>query len=434
MRGLLGSSIASIAVKGVAAVAGLTANVLIARALGPSGAGTYFLALTVLTVFAVVGRAGTDVAALKHVAAYLGRARSDLASVVVHASWSRLRTFAGLATAALAAFAWFGAAQAFGDGALTRPLLVMAAAVVPLAGIGLVAELLKAERRVVLGMIVQSLWIPATVATGLGLALVSGWSLAPVHVAIFYVVASTTGVLAGWRFHRRLIESTPVPARAARGDDAPAPESVDDASLGREANTYLAIAVQNLVLTTTDTIMLGLMAAPAEVGLFVVAMRVANIGSLALAAINSVVGPRFANYAGQGDREGLARLARTMTRFMAAVSLVLFGGLFAFRSEILGLFGPEFTAASTAFAILCLGQLVVLGTGPTAYLLMMTGHHAFHRTSLSVAAVANIVLNLVLIPWLGIVGAAIATAASHGVKNLITVGYVRVRLGFWVLP
>ena len=67
--------------------------------------------------------------------------------------------------------------------------------------------------------------------------------------------------------------------------------------------------------------------------------------------------------------------------------------------------------------------LIVCFVGSAGQLLNMTGHERDVTKGMAYAAVLNIVLNLSLIPWLGIYGAAIATAIS-----LITQGVLLWRL------
>ena len=63
------------------------------------------------------------------------------------------------------------------------------------------------------------------------------------------------------------------------------------------------------------------------------------------------------------------------------------------------------------------------------YLLNMTGHHRDTIRAYALAAVANIVLNLLLIPAFGIIGAAIATYTAMLGGNFYLYRLVQKRLG-----
>lgn len=68
--------------------------------------------------------------------------------------------------------------------------------------------------------------------------------------------------------------------------------------------------------------------------------------------------------------------------------------------------------------MLILGQLVNVGSGSVGYLLLMTGHQSQAALVMSVTAIVNIVLNLVMIHWFGIFGAGLATALSLVLWNV----------------
>ena len=89
-----------------------------------------------------------------------------------------------------------------------------------------------------------------------------------------------------------------------------------------------------------------------------------------------------------------------------------------FGDRILGLFGAEFVAARWSMTVLILGQLVNVGSGSVGYLMGMTGHHRQSAFVLGCSAVLNIILNAILIPIFGIMGAAIATALTMALWNI----------------
>jgi len=105
-------------------------------------------------------------------------------------------------------------------------------------------------------------------------------------------------------------------------------------------------------------------------------------------------------------------LLRQMQRWCVLPSL---GGavvLLVLGKPLLWLFGPSFTAAYPAMFILAIGYVIRAFGGPAQSLLMATGHHN-RATGILMATVAlSGALNLGLIPWFGIFGAAVATACA----------------------
>ena len=75
------------------------------------------------------------------------------------------------------------------------------------------------------------------------------------------------------------------------------------------------------------------------------------------------------------------------------------------------------------------GLVLRSATLPVEYLLNMTGHHRDTIRIYALAALANIALNLLLIPSFGIIGAAIGTYMAMLGGNVFLYRLVRKRLG-----
>jgi O-antigen/teichoic acid export membrane protein len=80
-------------------------------------------------------------------------------------------------------------------------------------------------------------------------------------------------------------------------------------------------------------------------------------------------------------------------------------------------------------SILCIGQMVNAATGSTVLLLNMSGYEQNTATALGLATAIHIAMNLWMIPLLGIEGAALASATSLALWNVILFYRVRRVLG-----
>src|SRR5690606_19523202 len=101
------------------------------------------------------------------------------------------------------------------------------------------------------------------------------------------------------------------------------------------------------------------------------------------------------------------------SRVIAGIAIII-GGLFCVFGEwILGfLFGNQYEAAYLPLVILTVGQLGNALFGSVGALLNMTGHERDTLSGMFVALLANLLIGVLLIPDLGMVGAAIASACS----------------------
>jgi len=103
---------------------------------------------------------------------------------------------------------------------------------------------------------------------------------------------------------------------------------------------------------------------------------------------------------------------------VSSLILILFGD-FALR-----LFGAEFSVGYPALAILLCGQLIHAFCGPTGHMMAMTGLQDIYAKVITYSLFLNLGLNLVLIPKIGMLGAAIASAVSLASWNLALAVYV----------
>ena len=173
-----------------------------------------------------------------------------------------------------------------------------------------------------------------------------------------------------------------------------------------------------VVLSQTDTIMTGSILGSFYVGIYGAAFKTAAGVSFILSGVNAIAAPMFATLHAQGDYRVLQKLTSTVAKWMFYPTFIFALLLIVFGDRILAMFGSEFVAARWSMTILILGQLVNVGAGSVGYLMEMTGHHKQSASVLGCSAVLNLILNAILIPTLGIMGAAIATASTMALWNI----------------
>ena len=184
-----------------------------------------------------------------------------------------------------------------------------------------------------------------------------------------------------------------------------------------------------LVLLWTDVLMVGAFLPAEELGGYRAASKTASILLLFLASINTIFAPIIADLHQRGDARRLAGVFRVATRWSFAATLPFFIVLLLLDEQLLLVFGPEFTIGTLSLGILATAQLLKSGSGGVDYLLMMSGHQYAKLIGDGLFAGVNVALNFLLIPRLGIAGAAWATAVSVVGLNLLRLLQVRALLG-----
>ncbi len=385
--------------------------------LGATGFGAYALSMALLNTLLIFSRLGFDVSPLR--LATLFNADGD---------WGRLRGFAWITRVLpLGAGVLLGGAAALFLYLALPPGLVRAALMVGCAGVPLWTLLLVDQGMLrALGRAASAFTAGELVRPGvlLGSILLLGGSLlktpsdAPRAVALHLA-----GITAGALLNVVLIRATlPDPAKAVR----PVLE------VGSWLRTSVALGVVtgvSALLSQVDTLVVGSMLAPADVGLFSLARRIATLLSFGLVAVNAVAAPRFSRLHRDGDHAALSDYVRHAARLATAVTILPAIGIAVFGRTILGWFGPEFVAAHTLLDVFLFGQVVNASCGPVALLLSLTGHARVATQVFGVALIALLAGCVVFVPLFGILGAAVVSAIVLTGWNVTMVWIGSRRLG-----
>src|SRR5690242_8686169 len=103
---------------------------------------------------------------------------------------------------------------------------------------------------------------------------------------------------------------------------------------------------------------------------------------------------------------------KVVTKWSLTLSWPIFLCCLVFHRAILGVFGQSYTAGWLVLVTLALGNLVDAGVGSVNYLLVMTGRPRILLMNTLGTVFVNVTLALLLIPRLGVTGAAVAAALT----------------------
>lgn len=202
----------------------------------------------------------------------------------------------------------------------------------------------------------------------------------------------------------------------------------------RASFPFMLILTFQIILTDTDMIMLGGFVEPDQVAIYFASVRTASLVLFISFAVSALAVPKFASLHANGEKAELQRLVTGVVQWIFWPSLAFVIVLLIFGRPILSLFGPEFTDGYFVLAILMLAHLVRAATGPIDHLLNMTGNQGATAWVLACSGIINIFLNALLIPYFGLVGAAISTTVSIIISTVWLLILVKYRLGMnaWI--
>jgi len=171
----------------------------------------------------------------------------------------------------------------------------------------------------------------------------------------------------------------------------------------------------------TGILILGAFGTAEMVGEYVPAIRIGEIASFSLLAVNAAMVARFSVLYSKGEIEQLQHVLSKTFALISSVGLcaLIFIGLFA--DEIIGLFGLSNSTIKVALLVLLASQLIDILSGSTAALMTVANQERYAAIVAVLTTACTVIGSLLLIPVYGIVGAACASLISMIVWNVLLI-------------
>jgi O-antigen/teichoic acid export membrane protein len=171
-------------------------------------------------------------------------------------------------------------------------------------------------------------------------------------------------------------------------------------------------------------------------GIYAMAYRVVNIGTM---PITSIVGAAFPRFFREGVKgiAALVPMARALLRRTVVLGVLVSVGMFLCAPIIPHLIGKSYAESVSALRWLCLIPFFRCFHLSAGDAIAGAGHQKFRLISQSIAALGNLLLNLYLVPrysWLGAAWASLATDGSLGIMNWVALSLLSRRSRPLFLP
>ncbi len=397
-------------------------NAVALQFLGRSGFGLYRQVAQVLALLAQIGLAGFNYASMRFItrARAAGRPGEVRGAALVGVMGSIVASIFVLGAALVGAELLAGVfADTEGDVPGLVRLIRIGAPYVPLYALMQVLRYCtQAYKTMVPSVIAGNIVQPAArFVIGLG-ALVLGFEVAGAIGSLVISVA-LGALVAGWYFARML---TP----EERGATVVRPTGPMIRFALPQAGASL-FGVQTLGL---GVILLGLVSTNTQVAYFAVALSLQGLPSVFLGGIVNIWAPVVSDLYERGEIARLDALYKTINRWIATFSLPLIAVLILESDFFVRTFFPKaFPGAVAVAAVLAAGNIFYTGTGPTGYVISMTGRPGVNFANSVVAVVLYAVGGVLVIPAHGALGMAIVDAIVTGVINLARVVQAKILVG-----
>lgn len=405
----------------VVVVAGGLLMVVLARLLGPDEYGLLFLAIAVFGTLQVLSKLGLAKSGARYVATYKEQDDGQLRHV--------LRTTLGLN---LVAVAVVGIGLFVAHGELATLLGEPSLETLLLFGVAFLAfEALKTYVRMILQGFeaielaaaihaidqgTRFLFAVGFVLLGFGaLGALAGWILG-------FLVASAVGLLAIYRRYYRDSPAAPIESGLRR-------------RIAEYAVPLTATNTANVLDKEIDTVLVGFFLTPVAVSYYVLSKQVIQFVETPVEALGFTLSPTFGAQKAAGTVDRAARLYETaLVHALLCYVPIAAGVLLVAEPTIQLVFGADYLGAVVVLQVLSLYAVLQAVTKLTSNGLDFLGRARDRAIVKGGTAAANVGLNVVLIPTVGVVGAAIATVVTYSLYTFANVYIIHqefdLRLGY----
>ena len=387
-----------------AAVAFLS-GILLGRWLGPEAFGRYSYAITIIIVVRIAANLGLPMLTMRTVAIYQGN--KDWPHLKGLLRYAAVSTVAGgvgaalLTAAVLIAFTPHAFSQTGLLTLMALPLLLF----LPISETA--AGAIRGLQHVSLG---QSSELARSFLYLIALVLALLWfrDLTASSALILRIAAEALGAAVTLAVLLRLLPA----------DLRQAPVRMRIFEWRKGQLSFIVLESMFIIYQQTSILMLGLMRPMAEVGVYRMAFNLSLVLTFASSIASVALGPLAASAWAAGKRDQLEDAATRLSRLAFALTLVLFVALLAVTPIIISILGPGFSGLMIPLVILGVNQVVRALMSAASMITLMTGSEATAAWGVAASALANIVLNAVLIPPFGMIGSAIAMLIATTILSL----------------
>ncbi|MDQ4065589.1 MAG: oligosaccharide flippase family protein [Actinomycetota bacterium] len=418
LTGAAARDVATVAKGGAVQIAGqitqrflsMLFSILLGRMLGPPGLGMYGQVRQILTVCGQLGLAGYNYAAMRFIA--IARA-NDQAPGVKGAARVAL---GGTLLASTIVFA----ALVIGAPLLAEPfepdndraaelsrLLRLGAAYVPLFGVLQVLRYCTQAYKTMVPSVVAGNIVQPSVRFVLGVgALLLGFGVAGAVTTL--AVSMAVGAVVAWILFARLMTE-------AQRHATPA---ADRRAMTRFALPQAGASLLGIQSLGLGVLLLGLISDRVAVAFFTVALALEAPGGIFLSGIVNIWAPVVSDLHAKGAIDRLGSLYQTITRWVATFSFPMFAALILEPDLFIEVtFGPRFLDAVPVVMVMAAGNFFYTGTGPTGYVISMTGHPGYNFVNSVVSVGLYIMLAILVVPSHGALGMAWVHAGITALAN-----------------
>lgn len=204
----------------------------------------------------------------------------------------------------------------------------------------------------------------------------------------------------------------------------------DFTSIPRHFRSLISMFIPSLAVSlykVMDKIMIGIFSNTTQVGFYENSEKVINISLGFVTALGTVMLPRMTNLAVKGDTQKIEKTIDTSMHFIMILSIAMTFGIIGIADIFMPVFyGEEFKKCNSLLIALSLSMPFTSFANVLRTQFLIPNHHDFiYQSSVISGAILNLLVNTLLIPYFGAMGASLGTIAAEAIVCIIQSLYSR---------
>lgn len=389
-------------------------SIIVGRQLGVTEAGFFFLAFSIVTFLSAIARLGFDNTVVRFIGVSVStKSYSDI-NFIFKTSITLVALFSGAVSILLFFTSEFVSNYIFKKPDLTMTLKSFSPGVFALSLLTIISMCFLGLRKVAFSIFIVNISINVFLIIIFYLFDIKSSFFAGVAWSVCSIITMIIGLYAWF--------SLKLPSKD--------PSQISYENMFSSSRPLWMVVVMSQLTIWSGQFVAGVYVSYEEVAQLAVAQRTAMLTSFILMAVDLIVAPRFASLYNSKNLVELEFLALFTVRLMIIFCLPIVAMFILYPSFFMNMFGEGFGEGAKLLQILVIGQFFNVLTGSVGYLLTMSGNERDLRNILLFTGPLSVLLAAAFTSAYGVEGCAVAIAISVTLQNLISVYYVKKRLGF----
>lgn len=189
----------------------------------------------------------------------------------------------------------------------------------------------------------------------------------------------------------------------------------------------------SIMATRIDVLMLAVLATNdlKSVGVYSIAMFMANVITVPARAINNISSPIIADSWNTNDMDNIRAVYSKSSIVLLTLGMFFLIGIWSSIDDVFALMpnGEKYAVGKYVILILGIGKLFDLATGANGQIISYSRYFRFNFYAVLILAMINVISNIIFIPIFQINGAALATSCSILIFNICKALFIYFKMG-----